>query len=195
MKPLVKIVLNNKRQRVGCVVATRISPDTVGIGWSRCMKGDRFNREEAVNRALERAHDGTCVMRENFAKVSEVAPSIEPDVMAMLDRVHRYYWPNHIYYTAPDGTAYGLADRPRIGTIVAYAPDLTPAATLGYSLHNSHGDEACLHYVKVHQDHQSAGLPRALVALLRAKHEEVVGATTYAQNLLKDLSDEESQSV
>ena len=53
--------LNADNPKVGCVVASKKSPGTVGIGWSRCAvnRGDNFNKEIAFNIALGRANKGT----------------------------------------------------------------------------------------------------------------------------------------
>lgn len=48
-------------KRYGCVVATIDPefPDQIIIGWSKCKKGDVWNKNTGIQIALGRAHNGT----------------------------------------------------------------------------------------------------------------------------------------
>ena len=79
-------VRNRRRERVGVVVATKRSDNTVGFGYSLCAtnRGDAFNAETALNIALGRA--------ENFPHFQrEIPQSVENDWDVIYSRAVRYF--------------------------------------------------------------------------------------------------------
>ena len=79
-------VRNRRRQKVGVVVATKRSDNTVGFGFSLCAtnRGDKFDATTALNIALGRA--------DNFPYFkSEVPQSVMNDWAVIYDRAVRYF--------------------------------------------------------------------------------------------------------
>lgn len=71
---------NPKRRKVGVLVA--LSKDQ--IGWSRCLKGDKFNRSEGVKIAALRA-------KEIDLMDAKVCDSMQIDFIKMVNRARRYF--------------------------------------------------------------------------------------------------------
>lgn len=155
--PIVKFVKNSKGHRVGVVVATRLNPDVVGVGWSRCMtKVDEFDRQEALTRALERAKSGECIVRQDSAVYSGVAPSMEDAVQSLGERAHKYFWPNHGRWTAPDGRQYRFTYRPRLQQAIVYADDLTPVLRFNCS---GESPDVIVESVEVNEEFEATAAP------------------------------------
>jgi len=79
-------VRNRRREKVGIVVATKRSDNTVGIGYSLCAvnRGDTFNPVTALNIAIGRA--------ENFPYFKGTIPdSVSDDWSIIYDRATRYF--------------------------------------------------------------------------------------------------------
>ncbi len=79
-------VRNRRRQKVGVVVATKRSDNTVGFGFSLCAtnRGDAFNPSTALNIALGRA--------ENFPFFKDKIPqSVVNDWDIIYGRAVRYF--------------------------------------------------------------------------------------------------------
>ena len=53
---LIQYVRNRKGQRIGCVTAGLYNTNEIHMGWSQCAisKGDRFNRQFALLKAIGR---------------------------------------------------------------------------------------------------------------------------------------------
>lgn len=115
---------HGKSRRNGVVLAERIDDDKVGLGWSKLRKGDRWNRDEALRIARERAQAGESFVTEEMLHVENVADSMHEAVVAMGSRAHTYYWPDHGKKVASDGKTYSFSWRRNRGTV--YAPDRTP---------------------------------------------------------------------
>jgi hypothetical protein len=79
-------VRNRRREKVGVVVATKRSDNTVGFGYSLCAtnRGDAFNPTTALDIAIGRA--------ENFPHFrGEIPQSVEKDWGIIYDRSVRYF--------------------------------------------------------------------------------------------------------
>jgi hypothetical protein len=79
-------VRNRRREKVGVVVATRRSDNTIGLGFSLCAtnRGDKFNPATALEIAVGRA--------ENFPHFKAVLPqSVKADWDMIYDRACRYF--------------------------------------------------------------------------------------------------------
>jgi hypothetical protein len=79
-------VRNRRREKVGVVVATKRSDNTVGLGFSLCAtnRGDTFDKTTALNIALGRA--------ENFPHfIDDVPQSALNDWQIVYDRAMRYF--------------------------------------------------------------------------------------------------------
>jgi hypothetical protein len=79
-------VRNRRREKVGVVVATRRSDNTVGLGFSLCAtnRGDTFNPATALEIAVGRA--------ENFPHFKATLPqSVKADWDIIYDRACRYF--------------------------------------------------------------------------------------------------------
>jgi hypothetical protein len=79
-------VRNRRRERVGVVVATKRSDNTVGIGYSLCatQRGDNFDVLTALEIAAGRA--------ENYPYFKGSIPqSVTKDWMEIVDRANRYF--------------------------------------------------------------------------------------------------------
>lgn len=80
-------VRNRRNEKVGVVVATKRSDNTVGFGYSLCAtnRGDKFDPTTALNIALGRA--------ENFPyfKCETVPQSVMNDWAVIYDRAIRYF--------------------------------------------------------------------------------------------------------
>jgi len=79
-------VRNRRREKVGVVVATKRSDNTIGLGFSLCAtnRGDTFNPTTALNIAVGRA--------ENFPHFKDALPqSVKADWDMIYDRACRYF--------------------------------------------------------------------------------------------------------
>jgi hypothetical protein len=79
-------VRNRRREKVGVVVATKRSDNTIGLGFSLCAteRGDTFDKDTALNIALGRA--------ETFPYFSDTVPqSVKTDWAVIYDRAVRYF--------------------------------------------------------------------------------------------------------
>lgn len=79
-------VRNRRREKVGVVVATKRSDNTVGYGFSLCAtrRGDTFNPVTALDIALGRA--------ETYPFFQGMIPqSLSPDWDEIVDRANRYF--------------------------------------------------------------------------------------------------------
>ena len=79
-------VRNRRNEKVGVVVATKRSDNTVGFGYSLCAvnRGDAFNPTTALNIALGRA--------ENFPHFDgDIPDSIDNDWEIIINRAERYF--------------------------------------------------------------------------------------------------------
>jgi hypothetical protein len=79
-------VRNRRRQKVGVVVATKRSDNTIGFGYSLCAtnRGDAFDSTKALEIALGRA--------ENFPYfIDDVPQSVVNDWSVIYDRAVRYF--------------------------------------------------------------------------------------------------------
>jgi hypothetical protein len=79
-------VRNRRREKVGVVVATKRSDNTVGLGYSLCAtkRGDDFNPATALEIALGRA--------DNYPYFQGVIPqSVVKDWTEIVDRADRYF--------------------------------------------------------------------------------------------------------
>lgn len=85
-KPLVKYTRDNKNHMNGVVVA--IGKDQ--IGWSKCCKRDKFDKELALRIAFGRAHKCNCDGPPPLPPVF-IPQSMLGEALQMLDRASRYY--------------------------------------------------------------------------------------------------------
>ena len=82
-KYLVKRV-QGRKQKVAVIVGTKDNEGIIRIGWSRANinAGDRFNKERALDIALDRM---------KATEMVPVPPSIVDDVISFQDRCQRYF--------------------------------------------------------------------------------------------------------
>ena len=78
-----QFVHNRRRQKVGVVLAKKVSNGTVGIGWSLCNPKDSFNKDHAITIAEGRA--------EKWGGSDPIPHSISEDVGIIFDRATRYF--------------------------------------------------------------------------------------------------------
>jgi hypothetical protein len=80
---IIQFVRNKKRQPVGIVVARKHPDGHVCLGWSRCCRLDRFNK----NLGLELARGRTLGWVGNYRVPGDVKKVLE----TMKDRASRYF--------------------------------------------------------------------------------------------------------
>jgi len=87
-------VRDKKNQKVGLVLAVKLDDYFMGVGWSRCCKRDRFNKDMAFRIARGRAAVG------DFYDTSKNAPrDVKKIVDKMVDRADRYFFKNGVANT------------------------------------------------------------------------------------------------
>lgn len=81
-KMLIEYVRDEFRQLVGCVVAIYDDRNGFSLGWSKCMKLDRFDKRRALHIAIGRAQVG-----------SSVTPPycVRPILSKMENRAKKYF--------------------------------------------------------------------------------------------------------
>lgn len=81
MNPLIQYIKDSKQKRIGVMYAYK-DDKNIKIGWSKCNKLDRFNRERGLEIAIGRAVEG-----------SEVAQprAVRKQLQEFTDRAHRYF--------------------------------------------------------------------------------------------------------
>ncbi len=79
---LIRYVRNKRREKIGVLVALGRN----NVGWSRCNKTDRFNKDRGLHIAIMRAQ-----MYNTMELASRVCPSMQLDYIKMVNRANRYF--------------------------------------------------------------------------------------------------------
>ena len=87
-KTLVYYPKDNKRNKLGVIIAYTFG-DTLYMGWSKVnRKGDKFNKAVGLVKAIDRSQP---VNPKNFRYVDDLPWSFEYDYVEMFDRAVRYF--------------------------------------------------------------------------------------------------------
>ncbi len=91
---LVKYVRNKYGEKIGCLVALKVSDTKIGVGWSKCNKLDNFSKKKARFIASRRAEKCFIDNKNDwyYNKIILNAPDcIKEDFLVFVNRTKKYY--------------------------------------------------------------------------------------------------------
>jgi hypothetical protein len=81
---IVQYIRDNDRHPIGCLVAVRQGDSlSFNVGWSLCRKGDKFNRHEAIGRALGRTNSNDMYPH----SVRKAIPSFQRNIDEAVEKI------------------------------------------------------------------------------------------------------------
>lgn len=92
---LVTYIRNRRGEKVACLVAARLLDD-IGIGWSKCNRLDRFNKE--IARFIAEGRANKCLINKNPRCIDEkiinkdtVPTCVKKNIYDFVKRAKKYF--------------------------------------------------------------------------------------------------------